>query len=280
MRKDSVARTRCTAILKALKTCLGCHLESTELTYEVLDRIAVVSINRPERMNTWTLDLEQQFEALLECAKADSEVRCVVFTGVGEKVFCAGMDIQSLGGNAQTEPLPSLRFDFVRRFPKPLVAAINGSAAGVGLCLALYCDIRYVCATAKLTLPYARRGLVAEHGLAWMLPRLIGPMHAAELLLTGRAFTGEQAAQMGMCIALPREGFMDAVMASARDIANLTSPRSTQIIKRQLWQANEQTFDEAARIANQEIDACKSTADLREGIDHFIQKRQPNFTGE
>lgn len=255
-------------------------MESTELTYEVHDRIAVISINRPERMNTWTLDIEQKFEALLECAKADSEVRCVVFTAVGEKAFCAGMDMQLLGGNAQAEPLPSLRFDFVRRFSKPLVAAINGSAAGVGLCLALYCDIRFVCSTAKLTLPYARRGLVAEHGLAWTLPRLIGPMHAAELLLTGRTFTGEQAAQMGMCIAIPREGFMDTVMASAHDIANLTSPRSTQIIKRQLWQANEQTFDEAARIANQEIDACRNTADLREGIDHFIQKRQPNFTGE
>ncbi|NUO85338.1 MAG: enoyl-CoA hydratase [Cupriavidus sp.] len=256
-----------------------------ELRYALDGRVAVLTINRPERMNAWTPTLETALRAAIGRAGADDAVRCVVLTGAG-RAFCAGMDMEVLKGTraAPCAEVPSeaddaQRYGYLWRFEKPLVAAINGAAAGVGLCLALYCDLRYVAANARLTAPYARRGLVAEHGTAWLLPRLIGPLHAADLLLSGRTITGEEAGRMGLAEALPAEGFLDAVMARAHDIATHTSPRSVRIMKRQLLAARYQTLGEATREADREIAACRDTEDFREGVQHFLEKRAPRFTG-
>jgi len=261
----------------------------SQLLYEVKGQVAVLTLHRPERLNAWTPTLEHELRQAIGKAQADSQVHCAVLTGAG-RGFCAGMDMEVLGKDAAHPPAPrpaadasdedtEQRYSYLWNFDKPLIAAMNGAAAGVGLCLALYCDLRYVAAGAKLALPYPRRGLVAEHGTAWLLPRLIGPMHAADLLLSGRTITAEEGDRMGLANVLPAEGFLDAVMQRADDIAASTSPRAVRITKRQLREARYQTLGQATRVADAEIAACRDTEDFREGVQHFIEKRAPQFTG-
>jgi len=171
----------------------GCHA----LIYTVDHGVAVLTIHRPARMNAWTPELDTQLKNCLERAADDAQVRCVVITGAG-CAFCAGMDMGVLtaplnDGSRQSasDTHGDQRYGFLDNFEKPLIAAINGAAVGVGLCIALYCDVRYVVPQAKLAMPYTRRGLVAEHGLAWLLPHLIGPMHASDLLISGRSISGK-----------------------------------------------------------------------------------------
>jgi len=260
-------------------------LKFTELRYAVTDRVASITFDRPDRLNAWTPTLEAELREAIHLAQADDDVRCAVLTGAG-RGFCAGMDMAVLGA-AVRPPVPQApseddlaqRYGYLGGFDKPLIAAINGAAAGVGLCLALHADLRYVAAGAKLSFPYARRGLVAEHGTAWLLPRLIGPMHAADLLLTGRTVMAEEADRMGLACLLPAEGFLDAVLARAGEIANAASPRATHVIKQQLRAARYQTLGQATREADREIAACRDTDDFREGVQHFLDKRAPRFTG-
>ena len=162
---------------------------------------------------------------------------------------------------------------------KPLIAGINGAVAGIGLVLTLYCDIRYMAAGAKLTTAFARRGLIAEHGISWMLPRLIGPMHALDLLLSARVIEAEEAERMGLVHVLPAKDFAAGVQQRAAEIANLSSPRSVRIIKRQVYEGLFQSLAEATAIANREQEVCRSTEDFREGVAHYLEKRPPNFSG-
>lgn len=260
-----------------------------ELLYAVRNGVATITINRPERLNAWTPTLERELRQAMDGAKQDEAVRCVLLTGAG-RAFCAGMDmavLQSSGAATAPArpPMPASEEDSQQRYGylwetgKPMIAAINGPASGVGLCLALYCDLRYVAAGAKLSFPYARRGLVAEHGTAWLLPRLIGPLAASELLLTGRTFSAEDADRMGLARVLPADGFLDAARAVATEIAALSSPRSVRIMKRQLQDARYQTLGQATRMADAEVAQCRGTEDFKEGVAHFIEKRAPRFTG-
>ncbi|RIX78130.1 enoyl-CoA hydratase-related protein [Acidovorax cavernicola] len=259
-------------------------MEFTELRYAVTGRVASITFDRPDRLNAWTPTLEAELREAIRRAQADDDVRCAVLTGAG-RGFCAGMDMAVLA--AGRPPVPQApsdddlaqRYGYLGGFDKPLIAAINGAASGVGLCLTLHADLRYVAAGAKLSFPYARRGLVAEHGTAWLLPRLIGPMHTADLLLTGRTVMAEEADGMGLACLLPAEGFLDAVLARAADIANTASPRATRVIKQQLRTARYQTLGQATRGADREMAACRDTEDFREGVQHFLDKRAPRFTG-
>lgn len=263
---------------------LETRLEFTELRYAVADRVASITFDRPDRLNAWTPTLEAELREAIHRAQADDDVHCAILTGAG-RAFCAGMDMAVLGSARPGAPQSvsdddlAQRYGYLGSFGKPLIAAINGAASGVGLCIALHADLRYVAAGAKLSFPYARRGLVAEHGTAWLLPRLIGPMHAADLLLTGRTVQAEEADRMGLACLLPAEGFLDAVRARAADLADATSPRATRVIKQQLLAARYQTLGQATRIADREIAACRDTEDFREGVQHFLEKRAPRFTG-
>ncbi len=263
-----------------------------ELLYAVRNGVATITLNRPERLNAWTPTLERELRQAMHEAQQDDAVRCVVLTGAG-RAFCAGMDMAVLQSGSATEasakpsaPSPDApeedhqqRYGYLWDIEKPMIAAINGPASGVGLCLPLYCDLRYVAAGAKLSFPYARRGLVAEHGVAWLLPRLIGPLAASELLLTGRIFQAEEADRIGLARALPAEGFLAAVEAVAAEIATLSSPRSVRIMKRQLLAARYQTLGQATRAADAEVARCRGTEDFKEGVAHFVEKRAPRFTG-
>lgn len=258
-----------------------------ELAYDVRDMVATITFNRPERMNAWTAVLEAELRQAVAAASTDDGVRCIVLTGAG-RAFCAGADLGGPLGGAPGGVPPAAppvsandleqRYSYLLAVPKPLIAGINGAVVGVGLCITLYCDMRFMASGAKLAAPYARRGLVAEHGIAWMLPRLIGPMNAADLLLSGRTLLAEEAAAMGLVKLLPAETFREAVHDRASEIANLCSRRSVRIMKQQLLLARDQSLAQASQLADVEIAACRTTADFKEGVAHFLEKRAPRFT--
>jgi enoyl-CoA hydratase/carnithine racemase len=250
---------------------------------EVQDGVAVLTLNRPERLNAWTQELERDyFAALAECA-ASQQVRVIVVTGAG-RGFCAGADMQELqtlgeegvseeqrngARTAQTYPLT---------VPKPIIAAINGPCAGIGLVQALMCDIRFVAEDAKLTTAFARRGLVAEHGISWILPRLVGPARALDLLLSGRVVLGREAAAMGLAnAAMPGDQVLERTLAYARDLAVNCSPASMATMKRQVYadleRAVPDALDEADRLMLQSFTA----PDFAEGVTSFLERREPHF---
>jgi enoyl-CoA hydratase/carnithine racemase len=251
---------------------------------QVQDGVALVTLNRPDRLNAWTTELEFAYFATLEQCAESEDVRAIVVTGAG-RGFCAGADmddLQALGedgvsaGERARERRPQ---SFPLSIPKPIVAAINGPCAGIGLVQALMCDIRFAAEGAKLTTAFARRGLVAEHGISWFLPRLVGPMNALDLLYSARLVPAAEAAQMGLVKLLPQEGFAEAAHAQAMELAQLSSPRSMAVIKRQIYDALTQPLAEAAQIADEEMHKSFSSEDFREGVAHFIEKRAPAFTG-
>jgi len=263
-----------------------------EILYQVQDRVATITLNRPEKLNAWTAVMAGELREALTAAQADEEVRAIIITGAG-RGFCSGADMSRLAAAAAGQstlgapPAPTegveanfaQRLSYMLAIKKPILAAINGPVAGVGLVVTFYCDMRYMAAGAKLTTAFARRGLIAEHGIAWLLPRLIGPMNALDLLYTARSVEAAEAEKMGLVRVLPAEGFREAVQARAADIANLSSPRSTRIIKQQVYEAMFQSLAQATAIAHREQEICRETEDFREGVAHFLEKRKPNFTG-
>ncbi len=265
----------------------------TQLLYKVEDRVATVTLNRPDRLNAYTQVMQGELREAFAAADADESVRAVVLTGAG-RGFCAGADMERLSSavagatdlkTSTKYPTEGLAANFAQScsyilgLKKPVIAGINGPVAGIGLVISLFCDIRYMAAGAKLTTAFARRGLIAEHGISWMLPRLIGPMNAMDLLLSARTATAEEAEKLGLVRVLPAEGFAEAVQARAAEIANLSSPRSASVIKRQVYEALFQSLAEASASAYREQEACRDTEDFREGVAHWVEKRAPNFTG-
>jgi len=271
---------------------------------EVLDDgVAVLTLNRPDRLNAWTGELEQQyFGALRECA-ASAEVRVIVVTGAG-RGFCAGADMQSLqdigaavsgagsengtastdgaaGGadaDAQAAAHEQTPQTFTLGVPKPVIAAINGPCAGIGLVLALMCDIRFVAENAKLTTAFARRGLVAEHGISWILPRLVGPARALDLLLSGRVVLGREAVELGLCNrATPVETVLEETLAYAHELAAQCSPASMAQMKRQVYAAMQEPLADALAEADRLMLASFAKPDFAEGVASFVERREPRF---
>jgi enoyl-CoA hydratase/carnithine racemase len=264
-----------------------------EVLYDVTDRVATVTLNRPDRLNAWTATMQDELREALLTADAADNVRAIVLTGAG-RGFCAGADMAELSAHAGGRELPTAANDapadgiaanftrhhgYMLALGKPMIAAINGPAAGVGFVITLFSDIRYMAEGAKLTTAFARRGLIAEHGCAWLLPRLVGPMNALDLLLSARMVDAREAEAMGFVRVLPAEGFAAAVQARSAEIANVTSPRSLRIIKRQIYEGLLQSLAEATAVADLEFARCRDTEDFREGVAHFVEKRKPNFTG-
>ncbi len=209
---------------------------------DVADGVATLTLNRPDRLNAWTPELQtRQFDLLSECAERD-DVRAIVLTGAG-RGFCAGADMQSLqslsggDGNGSGSAVHDSRpVTFPLTIAKPIIAAINGACAGLGLVMALMCDVRFVSEEAKLTTAFVRRGLIAEHGISWMLPRLVGHARALDLLFSGRVLLGGEAAEIGLAnAAVPAEGVLERALAYARELATHCSPASMAVIKRQVY---------------------------------------------
>ena len=220
--------------------------------------VAVMTLNRPDRLNTWGGDIATAFYAGLDRAEEDPDVRVIVLTGRG-RAFCAGAQLGSMGNVAesieQTDEgkLASLVGDrqpqHLTTLCKPVIAAINGSCVGIGLTQALMCDVRFAAAGAKFAASFARRGLIAEYGVSWILPRLTGWGVALDLLLSGRTFLADEAARLGLVKeVVPPEQLMTRAMAYAEDIAQNCSPASMAVIKRQAYgDAMREVADSSAR---------------------------------
>lgn len=251
--------------------------------------VAVVTLNRPERMNAWGGGLAAAFYRCMDAAEADPDVRVIVLTGNG-RAFCAGADMGDLdtisGASESTGDEDSDMSHLVgERHPhfltdmrKPIIAAINGACAGIGLTHALMCDVRFVAAGAKLTTAFARRGLIGEYGISWILPRLVGWSAALDLLLSGRTFYAEEAAELGLVkeVVAP-EDLLPRALAYAQDMAAHCAPSSMAVIKRQMYDDALRdlvaTSDHAERLMHESM----RRPDFIEGITAFFEKRQPNF---
>jgi enoyl-CoA hydratase/carnithine racemase len=248
---------------------------------EIESGVAQLTLNRPDRLNAWTGEMERAYFGALEDCAARADVRAIVVTGAG-RGFCAGADmddLKSIGSNGvgaadhgrwpQTFPLT---------VPKPIIAAINGPCAGIGLVQALMCDVRLAAAEAKLTTAFARRGLVAEHGISWVLPRLVGPARALDLLLSGRVVLGSEAAELGLVNrAVSGGGVLDEARAYAAELAANCAPSSMAAMKRQVYAALDQDVATALEEANGLMVASLGADDFREGVASFVEKRAPSF---
>jgi enoyl-CoA hydratase/carnithine racemase len=247
------------------------------------DGVAVLTLNRPERLNAWTAEMERAyFDLLADCGERD-DVRAIVVTGAG-RGFCAGADMQELQsiGDGGVDEAAAGRDGRPQAFPvtipKPVIAAINGPVAGIGLVQALMCDIRFAAEDAKITTAFARRGLVAEHGMSWMLPRLIGPARALDLLLSGRVVLGTEAAAMGLVNrAIPGDAVLGEAVGYARELATHSSPASMAAMKRQVYGDLERGLEASVEDANRLMVDSFSQPDFAEGVASFVERRDPRF---
>jgi enoyl-CoA hydratase/carnithine racemase len=275
-------------------------MPNQETLYEVADRVATITLNRPAKLNAWTAVMEREVRAAMEEAQGDQSVRAILLTGAG-RGFCAGADMSLLSSVAEkgldqarrAKALrPSdgeregVRRDFRRKysyFPaitKPVIAAIQGPVVGLGLVIALYCDLRFASDAARFGTAFARRGLIAEYGMAWMLPRLVGHANALDLLFSARMIDAAEALRMGLVNQVfPQDVFLDKVREYARELAGNVSPRSVRVIKRQVYEAMFQKLAEAFETSEREMVASLQSEDFKEGVAHFLEKRAPAFTG-
>jgi enoyl-CoA hydratase/carnithine racemase len=256
--------------------------------YEVRETgVALVVLNRPERMNAWGDGLASAFYAAIDRAEADAAVRAIVITGSGRS-FCAGADMGNLStigagvdgvAGKDVDKLVGERHpNFLTTLRKPVIAAINGACAGYGLTQALMCDVRFAAAGAKFTTSFPRRGLIAEYGISWILPRVIGWGAALDLLLSGRIFLAEEAAELGMVKeVVAHDDLLPRAIAYAEDIAKHCAPSSLAIIKRQVYGDVMQSLFEASGQAEKLMGESMLRSDFIEGITSFFEKRPPNF---
>ena len=275
-------------------------MELKVTAYEVDQGVALVTLNRPERLNAWSVRMENEYRLCLETADADPAVRVIVVTGAG-RGFCAGADMHALddmadsGGYpenavpsaapvASSAGRPPERADFghihtyVLGLRKPLIAAVNGAAAGVGFVLMCYADIRFAANDAKLTTSFGRLGLPAEHGVSWLLSRLVGPAHAADLLFSSRIVLGDEAERIGLVNkALPLDDLLPFTLDYARRMAAEISPSSLAMMKRQLWGDLLDDLDTAAGRSVREMLAMIAAPDFAEGVAAFQERRPPHF---
>jgi enoyl-CoA hydratase/carnithine racemase len=251
--------------------------------------VAVLTLNRPERLNTWGGDIATAFYAGLDRAEEDPAVRVIVLTARG-KAFCAGAQLGSMGTVGQSiqktdeRKLANLVGDrqpyYLTSLSKPIIAAINGSCVGIGLTQALMCDVRFAAAGAKFAASFARRGLIAEYGVSWILPRLTGWGVALDLLLSGRTFLAEEAAELGLVKeVVPPELVTKRAMDYAEDIAQNCSPASMAVIKRQAYGDAMREVADASSWSEALLQESLQRPDVIEGITSFLEKRAPSFPG-
>ncbi len=254
-----------------------------DLRFEVRDRVGVVTLDRPERRNAFTGAMGDALGRAYRRCDEDDEIRVVVVTGAGD-AFCAGADLTPAadtfasptgGGEFTSSPVRPRAWE-VR---KPVLAAMNGHAIGIGLTLAMQCDLRFMAVGAKYGFVHVRRGVIPDAHSHWTVPRAVGFAHAADLLLTGRDVTAEEAVTMGLANrALPAADVLPATLEVARDIAENTAPLSVAISKQLLWSSPPLDADEADRLETAMHRHVMGQADAREGVLAFLERRPPRWS--
>jgi enoyl-CoA hydratase/carnithine racemase len=257
------------------------------LRYAVEGRIATITLNRPDRMNAFTWEMLDAWAEALHQAQQDENVHVIIVTGAG-KAFCSGGDIQNMGQRQERTPLMRKNelAGHVHRVPlalesvdKPVIAAINGAAAGAGLDLALQCDLRFAAASARLGETYVRVGLVPGAGGTWFLPRLVGTAKALEMFWTGDLLSAEEAERIGLVNkVLPDEELMTYVRTIAEKIAH-APPLSVRFIKRAVYQGQRIDLRTSLDLISSHYAVVSSSADHKEAVQAYLEKRKPNFTG-
>jgi enoyl-CoA hydratase/carnithine racemase len=270
-----------------------------DVLYNVAEGVATITLNRPDRLNAWTGAMEASVKAAMHEATDDDAVKVIVVTGAG-RGFCAGADMGNLDAISSSDgaalraerkgPVPfdadapdhfKKSYTYFPSVPKPIIGAINGPCAGMGLAIACFFDIRIASSDAVFSTAFARRGLIAEHGLSWILPRLMGMGKAADLLFSARRVEAEEAERIGLVDRMVSANeFPGEVAAYAKMLATEVSPRSLKNMKREIWRDQFLELGPAIDEANKDMMESLSSEDFKEGVAHFIEKRTPNFTGK
>ena len=263
------------------------NAEASDIEYELDDSIAIVRLNRPEKLNAFTFAMIERIRDAVERASADERVVAIIVTGTG-RAFSAGLDAADLarstkGGtpssarDAAPDELPAL-FSYLLRVPKPIIAAVNGVAAGGGFVLAMMCDLRFAESDASFTTVFSKRGLIAEHGTAWLLPRIVGTGRALDLLWSSRRFDAAEAYRIGFVDRLvPREKLIDETKAYLRELAANISPNSLAVIKSEVYRHWSLAMEPAFRDADDLMRAALKHPDAAEGVASFVERRPPRF---
>ncbi len=273
-------------------------MELKTITYNLDDEIATVTLNRPHRMNAWTGRMHTEYRWVLAKANEDDKVRVIVITGA-ERGFCVGADSQALEGHVSkggydpgtpdplAEPGFGVRQEFDASFAyhfglkKPVIAAINGPASGVGLVLACYADIRFAVPSVKFTTAHGKLNFPAEYGLSWLLPRLIGLTRANDLLLTSRVFSSDEAFDMGMINRLVEpERLLAETYAYAKQMKETISPASLRETKWQIYTDQHRDVGDSVAASEKLLLEMSRHRDYEEGVAAFLEKRKPNWSGE
>ncbi len=256
--------------------------ERPQVRYELDGAVCTIRFDNPERRNAWNPTMEEQYFAALDRAAADEAVRAIVVTGV-ETWFCPGLDSQRL---EQAAGHVGLRLEgrrsqhYALTVPKPMIAAINGPCAGIGLVQALVCDIRFMAEGARLSTAYAKLGIPAEYGLAWLLPRMIGVERALDLLYTARRVDAAEAQRIGLVSRVcSAETVVSEAQAYARLLATGSSPRSMAAMRRQVWGDLSRDYTEANEVWLATMVRMNQTdnPDFGEGVAALVAKRDPHF---
>lgn len=282
---------------------LSLGMDFAEITYEVSDGVATLALNRPDKLNAGTARMVRELLTAIDLIDADDEVRAVIFTGRG-RAFCAGADLSAGGstfdydrqraeGGADLSDVDSERQQLRQRdgaglvttrlfdCVKPVISAINGPAVGMGITMTLATDIRMAADTARFGFVFARRGIVPEGASSWFLPRIVGISQAAEWLYTGRVFDAGEALAGRLVRSLhPPDELLDAARALAAEIAE-GAPVSVALTRRMLWRMLTAAHPmEAHRVDSRAIRATGKLPDAMEGVQSFLEKRPPDFTGK
>ena len=265
------------------------NADQSNVIFEVEDSAALIRLNRPEKLNAFTFRMIDEIRSAVDRAAADERVIGLIITGSGRS-FSAGLDTADLarsasgavprqepGGSGPEDELPAL-FSYLLRVPKPVIAAVNGVAAGGGFVLAMMCDLRFAAEGATFTTAFSRRGLIAEHGTSWLLPRIAGPSRALDLLWSSRRIDSAEAMRMGFVDRiLPADRLLDEARAYIRDLAANVSPRSIAVMKSQIYRHLGMAIEPAIRETDVNMNEALAHPDATEGVASFVEKRPPRF---
>ncbi len=269
-----------------------------EIKYEVDGPSAVITLNRPEALNALTNNMMEELKHALGEAEKDESVVGIILTGEG-RGFCSGMDMNALdsqasggdlGGGQELRKLDAdpgdksmgenfqIAFTYIMSIRKPIIVAVNGACAGLGMSIALLCDMRFASDNAKFVTAFSQRGLVAEHGQSWILPRIIGPARALDLLWSSRRIMAEEAKEIGLVDRIfPHDELLAETKAYIQHLADTCAPVSMMLMKQQVYKHLNVSLADAMRESNKLMAASLERPDFKEGVASYLEKRSPDF---